>query len=106
MKIIKYILLILLAIFIQCKSLKKDTVSNTKIITGFVYESPYRKLPIVAANVKIKGSQTIKAITDFDGKFELQVKENDILIIEYVNYGSKKVKITKQDTYEIFFIVY
>ena len=51
--------------------------------------------PLIGATVQIEGTTT-GAVTDIDGRFELgNVKDRDILIIQYVAYQSQRVAVDK-----------
>ena len=54
--------------------------SQSKTVTGIVNDENSSPLP--GATVQLKGSESIGAITDFDGNFSIQANQNDILIIE------------------------
>ena len=105
MKLKLYILFYLLTIFASCSSQKTAVVTKTKIITGFVFDES-DKQPLPGTNIKVKASKTKKATTDFDGKFEIELNEGDILIIEFIGFQNKEVSITTQNNYEIFLDVY
>lgn len=67
--------------------------SNVKI-TGTVID--HENIPIIGANVTVKGNSTIGTITDIDGQFTLDVPKNAVLIISYIGYKSQEVKVTGQ----------
>ena len=50
--------------------------------------------PIIGANITIKGTTT-GTITDFDGRFTLNAKPGDVLIVSYIGYKEKTIKLTK-----------
>jgi len=62
--------------------------------------------PSIGASVMVKGS-SIGTITDFDGKFSLEVKEGDVLVVSYVGYitqetkAAQNLKITLQEDNEL-----
>ena len=56
--------------------------------------------PIIGASVLVKGSST-GAVTDFDGKFTLNVKPGSTLVISYVGYISQEIKVGSQSVYNI-----
>ncbi|MGJ8593202.1 MAG: SusC/RagA family TonB-linked outer membrane protein [Aquaticitalea sp.] len=58
------------------------------------------QLPIAGANVIIPNT-TRGTSSDFDGNFEISVKEGDVLQISYVGYVSQTVIITNQQTLNI-----
>ncbi|MDC6367615.1 MULTISPECIES: SusC/RagA family TonB-linked outer membrane protein [Flavobacteriaceae] len=51
--------------------------------------------PIPGANVSIKNS-AVGTISDFDGKFELEVSPGDILVFSYIGFTTQEVSITNQ----------
>ena len=56
--------------------------------------------PIIGASVKIKGT-SIGVATDFDGKFTLSVKPTDVLVVSYIGYVTKDVKVGNQSNINI-----
>ena len=104
MKQLKYISYFLFFVLISCSSLKMDTNSNFKIITGLVFDSTDMQ-PLPGAYIKVKGLEKTSTTT-FDGKFNIKVKENDVLIIGYVGFQSKKIIIDSQNEYIISLDVY
>ena len=48
--------------------------------------------PLIGVNVMVKGSR-IGAVTDLDGKFQLEVPANATLVISYVGYKSREVAV-------------
>ena len=48
--------------------------------------------PLIGVNVMVKGSRT-GAVTDLDGKFQLEVPANATLVISYVGYKSREVAV-------------
>lgn len=55
---------------------------------------------IIGANVIEKGS-TNGTITDIDGNFTLSVPANATLVISYIGYVNKEIKVGKNDVYNI-----
>lgn len=66
---------------------------NTKII-GIVTDSKTGET-IIGATVQIKGSST-GVITDADGKFEIAALPKNELVISYIGYVSKEIKVGSQ----------
>lgn len=54
-------------------------------------------LPIIGANVVEKGTQN-GVITDFDGKFSLNVNSGAILQVSFIGYVTQELKVTKDKT--------
>jgi TonB-linked SusC/RagA family outer membrane protein len=77
-------LLILLLVF-TCA-----TQAQVKVVTGTVTDETGSPLP--GASAIIKGS-SIGVSSDFDGKFTINARENDILIISFIGYISQQVAV-------------
>jgi hypothetical protein len=101
MKIFK-ITLVFILLCNSCASLQQNKKVN-KIIVGYVFDSN-DKQPLAGANITIKGSKMKGVQADFTGKFEIEAKENDILIIQMICFTSKKIKITTVNDYKIFLL--
>ena len=69
----------------------------TKKITGTVSDAMG---PVIGASVLVKGTST-GAATDFDGKFSLNVKPGATLVVSYIGYITKEVKVGAENTYKI-----
>jgi TonB-linked SusC/RagA family outer membrane protein len=68
-----------------------SSYAQNKTITGSVVDEINE--PVIGASVYVKGTTT-GTITDYDGKFELEVSEADkILVISYVGYTAQEVSI-------------
>lgn len=81
------------------RALGKFMVSQPKEIeVSGVVKDASGSLP--GANITIKGSD-IKTVSDFDGKFTIKVKENDILVISFPGYISNEIEILNNDKPEI-----
>jgi TonB-linked SusC/RagA family outer membrane protein len=65
-------------------------VNQSKRITGVVTDA--NKEPIIGANVVEKGT-TNGVITDYDGKYTLEVKEGAILQFSYIGYLMKEISV-------------
>ena len=62
-------------------------------VSGQVVEYPSHK-PVPGASIIIRGT-TMGTLADKDGRFELQVKEGDVLIISYVGLQTTSVLVQK-----------
>lgn len=49
--------------------------------------------PIIGANVVESGNKAVGTITNLDGKFTLNVSKDAVLVITYVGFVEKKVKV-------------
>ena len=88
MKIKKIILIFLLfPIFV---------LSQSKTVTGLVNDENSSPLP--GATVQLKGSETVGAITDFDGNFTISIPSdsNQVLIVSYIGYLNEEVDVSNQ----------
>ncbi len=73
------------------------SVQQTKKITGTVSDA---QGPVIGASVVVKGTSNGVA-TDFDGNFTLNVSQGQTLVISYIGYLTKEVKIGAQSHYDI-----
>ena len=76
-----------------------EEVYLEKTITGVVTDE--QSAPLPGANVLVKGT-TIGTVTDVNGTFSLNVPdEADILVISYVGYHAKEVRIGEQSVINV-----
>ncbi|WP_353334187.1 SusC/RagA family TonB-linked outer membrane protein [Bacteroides sedimenti] len=64
--------------------------SSTRKITGKVKDEQGE--PIIGANVLVEGSSN-GTITDTNGDFSIDVKENDMVRVSFIGYEQQKVKV-------------
>lgn len=57
--------------------------------------------PIIGANVIVKTDPTRGAATDIDGKFRLSVSPGETIVVSYLGYTSKEIKLGKQSVLEV-----
>ncbi|WP_298514556.1 carboxypeptidase-like regulatory domain-containing protein [uncultured Kordia sp.] len=69
---------------------QKEKSTKTMTVIGTVHDDS--GIPLPAATVIVKGTTTGKA-TDFDGIFSIKVTSGDILVVDYVGYKTKEIKI-------------
>lgn len=69
-----------------------DAQQQKATIKGVVVDGS--GVPIIGANIIVKGNTTLGTITDLDGNFILEAGENVVLQISYIGYTSKEVKAT------------
>lgn len=98
MKQFTYISFLLFSILSSCSSQKNDQIIVPKIIKGIVIDE--YGLPLPGAYILVKGSKQI-AIGDIDGKFEIEVKKKQVLIVRYIGLENAEIKINSKDYYEI-----
>ena len=67
-------------------------VQQAKNVSGIVQDAMG---PVIGASIKVKGTNTGVA-TDFDGKFTLSVNPGATLVVSYIGYVTKEVKVGNQ----------
>ncbi|MBQ2208360.1 MAG: TonB-dependent receptor [Prevotella sp.] len=72
-------------------------VQQAKKITGTVTDAMG---PVIGASVVVKGTSNGVA-TDFDGNFTLNVKQGQTIVVSYIGYVSKEIKIDGRNNYQI-----
>ncbi|HPF97388.1 MAG TPA: carboxypeptidase-like regulatory domain-containing protein, partial [Mangrovimonas sp.] len=70
-----------------------------KTISGKVTEQS-SSLPLPGVNVVIKGTTTGTA-TDFDGNYQLNVNNGDVLVFSYVGYLPQEITYSGQSSIDI-----
>lgn len=71
---------------------------QNKKVTGVVTDSAGQ--PIPGANVLQKGT-TNGAITDMDGKYTLNVPKNATLVVSFIGYATKEIKVNNQNVINV-----
>ncbi len=72
---------------------------TTRTLSGVVVSAADNN-PIPGINVVVKGT-TVGAITDIDGKYNVPVKEGDILSFSFIGFKTEEVLISNQTTLNI-----
>lgn len=80
----------------QMVSASSPTISSvqqsTQKVTGTVLDDA--GMPVIGANVRVKGITGVGVITDFDGKFVLNLpNKTNTLVISFIGYAEKEVKV-------------
>ena len=100
MKQILYISFFLFAVLSFGQDIK------TKTIKVFVFgDVSYIKtqIPVFEADILIYIDGTVRETkTDKDGKFQIEVKEGDVLTFSVLGYDEQKILITDKNCYKIF----
>ncbi len=65
-------------------------IAQKNIVSGVVVDS--KNESIIGANVLIKGTNT-GTITDFDGRFSIEVSPRDILVVSYIGMNPKEISV-------------
>ena len=75
----------------------QDVQQATKKITGTVVDAMG---PVIGASVVEKGT-TNGTVTDFDGKFTLNVNPGATIVVSFIGFETQEVKIGSQENYQI-----
>ena len=68
--------------------LQKNKIKVTGVVTDAKGES------IIGANVVVKGNPTIGAITNMEGRYEVMLPSDDvILLVSYLGYNTEEIKV-------------
>mgnify|MGYP000578691240 CR=1 FL=1 len=78
----------ILAMFLSLSASAQQITASGQVLDA-------QKEPLIGVSVQEKGTSN-GAITDLDGNFTLNVKQNAILIFSYVGYKSQEVKAVQQ----------
>lgn len=70
-----------------------STYGQTKTVSGIV-KSESGGEPLVGATVKVKETNT-GGITDIDGRYTIQANLGQTLIVSYIGYRTKEVKVER-----------
>lgn len=84
-------------------SFGQEVLTKSKLIRGFVFDNSYFSsipLPVIDADIEVVGTER-KTKTDNDGKFEIEVREDEELIVKLLFIKPKKILITDKNCYEI-----
>ncbi|AWW30191.1 SusC/RagA family TonB-linked outer membrane protein [Echinicola strongylocentroti] len=75
-----------------------DLVPVRKVISGTVKDDEGAPLP--GATIRVKGT-TNGTVTDFDGKFSIEVEEGAVLQVSFVGFVAQEVPVNGQSTFTI-----
>ena len=72
--------------------------AQSKTINGTINDENGSPLP--GATVQLKGSDTIGAISDFDGNFSITIPSDgdQVLVVSYIGYTNQEVDVSSQTT--------
>ncbi|WP_316797765.1 SusC/RagA family TonB-linked outer membrane protein [Pedobacter frigidisoli] len=73
--------------------------AQTKSINGTVYDTK-TGVTLIGVAVKVQNSN-VATSTNEQGKYQIQAKEGDILVISYVGYRSQNISVGKETQYNI-----
>lgn len=59
-------------------------------------------LPVIGANVHVKGNSQVGTITDFDGNFVLRIPDgSETIVVSFIGYAKKTVKLSSKKIFKI-----
>jgi len=85
----KIMLLFLVAIMFTVQAVAQNLSVSGLVQDGTTGEG------VIGANVVVKGT-TNGTITDLDGKFKLQAKQGDIIVISFIGYKTQELPAAAQ----------
>ena len=77
-----------------------DALAQTKKITGKVYTSIASEA-LQGVNILVKGNSKKGATTDNQGIFSLEASPNDILVISFIGFKAREIKVGDRTTFDI-----
>lgn len=86
---LKFIALVMTMLMMQAMGI--GNALSAKTVTGTVVSSTDNE-PLIGATVQVEGAQA-GTVTDFDGNFKIEANEGQTLIVSYIGYITKKVKV-------------
>ena len=95
---LKFIVLVMAMLMMQAMGI--GTALSAKTVTGTVVSSTDKE-PLIGATIQVEGAQASGTITDFEGNFKIDVNEGQTLVVSYIGYITKKVKVAGQSHYDI-----
>lgn len=70
-----------------------EVIQQNRIkVTGTVVDQ--EGMPIIGANILLKGNSSTGTITNIDGQFTLEVPLNSTISVSYIGYKNQEVKVT------------
>ena len=58
-------------------------------------------MPVIGANILVKGSKQYGAVTDVDGKFQMKAPQGAVLLISYLGYKKQEIPVGAKTDYNI-----
>ncbi|MBQ1827767.1 MAG: SusC/RagA family TonB-linked outer membrane protein, partial [Prevotella sp.] len=95
---LKFVVLIMAMLMMQAMGI--ETALSAKTVTGTVVSSADNE-PLIGATIQIEGAQATGTITDFEGNFTIDANEGQTLLVSYIGYVTKKVKVGAASHYAI-----
>ncbi|WP_461105334.1 TonB-dependent receptor [Spirosoma koreense] len=88
------------SVFVLIMLLPMTVLAQTKRISGKVFASNNNEA-LQGVNVLIKGNARKGAITDNQGTFSLEAMPNDVLVISFIGFKSKELKVGSESSFNV-----
>lgn len=85
----------LLLLWLLCGYMVTFAQQSTFTLSGLILDET--DSPVIGANVYVKNSPGVGAVTDIDGKFNIKANKNEVLVISYLGYKQVEYLVTKSD---------
>jgi TonB-dependent starch-binding outer membrane protein SusC len=89
-----------LALIMVLTLLPAMSLMAQKTLSGIV-KSATDDQPLIGVNISVKGLQNAGTVTDFDGKYSLQVSEGQTIVFSYIGYTNKEIKYSGQSVLNV-----
>jgi len=86
----------IILLFVKDAEAKNQSIN--KKVTGVVRDE--KGETVIGASVKVKG-EPLGTVTDVDGKFTLDVPQNATLVISYIGFTNKEIKVGDKSSLDI-----
>lgn len=91
----RLLLFMMLGMFIQ------QVCAQSRLVSGFVTSAEDGE-PLIGATVYVKGNESRGVVTDINGKYALQIDENDkVLVIAYLGMKTLELRVPKRNVINV-----
>ena len=94
---LKFVVLVMALLMAQ--TMVTGAALSAKVVTGKVVSATDGE-ELIGATVQVQGTQT-GTVTDFEGNFKVNANEGQSLVVSYVGFFSKTVKVGSESHYDI-----
>ena len=94
---LKFVVLVMALLMAQ--TMVTGAALSAKVVTGKVVSATDGE-ELIGATVQVQGTQT-GTVTDFEGNFKVSANEGQSLVVSYVGFFSKTVKVGSESHYDI-----
>lgn len=81
-----------------CMAFPLNILAQRSSVTGVVYDQ--RNESIIGASILVEGTN-IGTITNYDGKFTIEVSPNDVLVVSYIGMNTQEVAVGATKNFKI-----